>query len=523
MDKRARYLRRSGKPYVEFTDGEGIIFPTIPLTTENGKCVPLNLLNLAILHQNGYTFLDVLAQKKLELQEKAVYEGELPECLMPFQAESVRKMICKSGTLLADEQGLGKTLQLITVIDKRPDLRPCVIVCPAHLKHNWKNEFAKWSKTEPVILNTRTPYNPFANVLIINYEIIQYWAQYLTDLGTKLVICDEAHRIKNRSAASTQAVLKLGDNPVRIMATGTPLVNNPENVWALVNAINPNILPGYTYFTSYFCVVNRVPIYYKGKPLIKFGKKMMRTVFTGSKNLAILNTTLASSVMIRRTKEQVLPQLPAKTKTILPIDVGLDKENKEAIDLILEADNVKVANDAYAKLYKELGTAKVEPAIQWISDFLSSSNEKLVVAGWHRDVTTAIYEKFKDDAVLIIGGVTDKEQKIRKFVEGDKRILIGNIKAAGTGLTLTAARTMLFVELPMTAADLNQMMDRIHRIGQANQCNYYYLIGKGTLEEKILGLLDRKTDMAKQVVDGVEGEELEFGNLLKEAVESSKV
>jgi len=66
-------------------------------------------------------------------------------------------------------------------------------------------------------------------------------------------------------------------------------------------------------------------------------------------------------------------------------------------------------------------------------------------------------------------------------------------------------------------------MDRIHRIGQANQCNYYYLIGKGTLEEKILGLLDRKTDMAKQVVDGVEGEELEFGNLLKEAVESSKV
>jgi SWI/SNF-related matrix-associated actin-dependent regulator 1 of chromatin subfamily A len=444
---------------------------------------------------------------------------------MPYQKEGVLRGLAKTkGFVLADEQGLGKTLELITYIAYKPELRPVVVVCPAHLKWNWKAEFNKWQPLINVdVLESNTPYETSGEVLIVNYEIVKSWVSYFNNLGVKLVICDEAQKIKNRKALCTQAVLDIGDKPVRIMATGTPLINNPENVWALVDAIDKRLLGGWTNFINYFCVVTKRPLYGKnGKQVRINGHPIMIPQIGSAKNMAVLNKVLASSVMIRRTKAEVLPQLPKKIKTVLPVAVNINaKLQEETTNLVLVAENESEVKEAYGKLYQELGTAKIDAAIEWIADFLESTTDPLVVMGWHRNVTTAIYEKFKKESVLVIGGVKNKEELKTLFQTKEKRIFIGNIITAGTGFTLTAANNMLFVELPMTSADLAQAMDRIHRIGQDKPCYYYYLVGRGTLEEKIVKMLDDKADIAAQVIDGVHATG-SLGELLKLAIAEGK-
>ena len=501
---------------------EGNPIPELPHTPKaagNRHYVPFSLVSLAIVHGAGFTFTDKLLEAKKKLQQKEIPDVPMPDFLMPFQAEGVRRLCAKSkGALLADEQGLGKTVQLLTYIASKPELRPCVIVAPAHLKHVWVNEAAKFFPNMIIEkLVSQTPYPVTNDVLVINYEILQYWDAYLTEIGVKLVICDEAHRVKNRDAACTKAMLAIGKRPVRIMATGTPLVNSPENVWSLVDAIDSNILGSERSFNKYFTDSKQVPIYRHGRPMMIYGRRITRKVVTGFKHLDILHKTLASSVMIRRTKAQVLPQLPEKTRTVIPVDVGLAELNKQTIGDIKQAGGAVNASSCYAKLYSAVGEAKIPASIAWIEDYLQNTDQPLVVMGWHREVMIALHERFKDDSVLIIGGVTDKEQSIQKFMSGDKRILIGNIKAAGTGLTLTNASSMLFVELPMTPADLGQAMDRIHRIGQDTKCSYYFIVGKDTIEERIIRVLDRKASMANTVVDNV-ADEVQLGNLLLEAI-----
>jgi SWI/SNF-related matrix-associated actin-dependent regulator 1 of chromatin subfamily A len=516
----------NNKWYVEYPLEDDTAFPNIPKRTAVSNLVPITLVNLGILHDKGYSFSESLMAKKVQMQDKnSPVSVTLPDVLMPFQKEGVTKLLAKKkGGLLADEQGLGKTIQLITYIAYKPELRPAVVVCPAHLKWNWKAEFNKWQPLINVdVLESNTPYETSGEVLIVNYEIVKSWVSYFNNLGVKLVICDEAQKIKNRKAISTQAVLSIGDNPVRIMATGTPLINNPENVWALVDAIDKRLLGGWTNFINYFCIVTKRPLYGKnGKQVRINGHPIMIPQIGSAKHMAVLHKVLASSVMIRRTKAEVLPQLPKKIKTVLPVSVNINgKTERTAQNLILSADTESQVQEAYSKLHKELGIAKIDAAIEWIEDFLESSTEQLVVMGWHRDVTTAIYEKFKDQSVLVIGGVTNKQELVEAFQKGQKRIFIGNIIAAGTGITLTSASTMLFVELPMTPADLAQASDRIHRIGQDQICMYYYLVGKGTLEEKIVKLLDEKADIASQVIDGVMVTE-SLGNLLKLAIAEGK-
>lgn len=516
----------NGKWYIEYPLEETCTFPNIPKKTAISNLVPITLINLGILHTNGYSFSDSLMAKKVQMQDKnSPVSVTLPDVLMPFQKEGVTKGLSKTkGFLLADEQGLGKTIQLITYVAYKPELRPVVVVCPAHLKWNWFNEFNKWQPLINVdVLETNTPYETSGEVLIVNYEIVKSWVSYFNNLGVKLVICDEAQKIKNRKAISTQAVLSIGENPVRIMATGTPLINNPENVWALVDAIDKRLLGGWTNFINYFCVVTKRPLYDKrGKQVKVNGHPIFVNQIGSAKNMEVLNKVLASSVMIRRTKAEVLPQLPKKIKSVIPVTVDINsKLQREVENLVLVADTEFKTQEAYGKLHKELGLAKIDSAIEWIEDFLESSSEQLVVMGWHRDVTTAIYEKFKKQAVLVIGGVTNKQELVDEFQSGKKRLFISNIIAAGTGITLTAASTMLYVELPMTSADLAQAMDRIHRIGQEKPCYYYYLVGRGTLEEKIIKVLDDKADIASQVIDGVHATG-SLGELLKLAISEGK-
>lgn len=523
----ADFLKKGGRYYIAVA-GAKLQFPaTINVVDANNYTVAFSLVSLAILHKHGCKFSKELLKRKAGVQEKQRYTGELPQFLLPYQVEGCEQMIAKhKGTLLADEQGLGKTVQLLTYIKYREDLRTCVIVCPAHLKWNWEAELKKWyPELSAQVLSSQTPYNIDKDIVIINYEIVYFWVDKLNEYGVKLVVCDEAQRIKSTKTQAYNGVMALGENPVRMMASGTPLVNNPENIWPIVNAVSPYILGGYQGFVKYFCVTRKRPLYRKGKPLMMYGKRVYINQIVASKNLDILNLALKSSVMIRRTKAQVLPQLPSKTRTVIPVELALSKEALTIEkDLQLDAD-LKDGIDvdhAYAKVYKEIGVKKVDIAKQWIKDFLDSSEESLIVVGWHRDVTQSIYRAFKQESVLMIGGKTDKQESVELFQSRKKRLLVGNYKTIGTGLTLTAASTMLFVEIPLTPADFEQTCDRIHRIGQTNHVNYYILVAKGTIEERIVKMLDAKADAAAGAIDGRTKAIYSIQSLLTDAIKENK-
>jgi SWI/SNF-related matrix-associated actin-dependent regulator 1 of chromatin subfamily A len=159
-------------------------------------------------------------------------------------------------------------------------------------------------------------------------------------------------------------------------------------------------------------------------------------------------------------------------------------------------------------------------AIQWIRNFLDTNGNKLVVFAVHKAAVDALMEEFKEQAVKVDGSVSaaGRDAAVRAFQEDPKiKLFVGNIQAAGVGLTLTAASSVAFLELPWTPGDLVQAEDRCHRIGQKDNVNVYYLLADGTIEEKIAELLDEKRQVLEAVLDGKEVEETQ---LLSELIKS---
>ena len=186
-----------------------------------------------------------------------------------------------------------------------------------------------------------------------------------------------------------------------------------------------------------------------------------------------------------------------------------------------EKASAAVTLTAIEKLKQLAVQAKLDHALNWIADFLDS-DEKLVVFAVHKFVIDAIMERFKNVAVKLDGSVsgTDRQLVVDKFQDDAKtRLFVGNIKAAGIGITLTAASNVAFLEFPWTPGDLSQGEDRCHRIGQKFTVNVYYLLAQNTIEETIALLLDEKRKVLDKVLDGIDTDE---GSLLTELIANYK-
>jgi len=220
--------------------------------------------------------------------------------------------------------------------------------------------------------------------------------------------------------------------------------------------------------------------------------------------------------MFRRLKKDVLQDLPDKIRTYVPIE--LDNKNtyvraeEDFVDFIYKTKGknaaMRVSNaEAIAKVevLKQVAVkGKLKQVKEWINDFLSTDG-KLVVFAIHRFVIDELMKEFKDIAVKVDGSVTgvNRDKAVQAFQNDDKiRLFIGNINAAGVGLTLTAASNVVFIELPWSPAILEQAEDRCHRIGQKDTVNIYYLLGVDTIEEKIAKMLDSKRKILDTVLDG---------------------
>lgn len=443
----------------------------------------------------------------------------LEKKLYPFQQKGVAFIEAKGGrVLIGDEMGLGKTVQALAWLRLHPELRPAVVVCPASLKYNWEHECHSWLNNPSVqILSGTSPYRlaPGNDVIIINYDILPYWVDALDDANPKVAILDECHYIKSNKAKRTKATKQFVKNIDHVIAlSGTPAVNRPVELFNALKIVNATVVPDFWDFVQKYCDAKHG----------RFGWD-----FSGASNTAALHELLTNTIMIRRLKSEVLTELPDKIRSIIPMDITNRPQYEAAEDNFINwirtnkgTEAAKAASKAeqlvQAEALKQLAVqGKLGQVTEWIENHIDNDG-KLVVFATHKETIDHLMKAFGSRAVKIDGSVAlaDRDIAVNAFQNDDSiRLFVGNIKAAGVGLTLTAASSVAFVELPWTPGDLVQAEDRCHRIGQKNAVNIYYLVAQHTIDEQVASLLDSKRRVLSAILDGRAPEQM---SLLSELI-----
>jgi len=438
----------------------------------------------------------------------------------PFQRIGARKIQKFHGrALLADAMGLGKTLQALLWLKWYLGRGPVVIVTPSTIKEVWRREIADMDLDMSVkVLEGRKPppsglrVSP-DRIYIVNYDILgkpddpDSWCNYLKKVQPRLVIGDEVHYVKSKDALRTKSFRHLCDGVKHVvLISGTPMTNRPAELWPALNILHPETFDSFYSFGSRYCNPRRTP---------------WGWVYNGAANLEELHDILNETCMIRRLKEDVLRDLPTKTRSVVPMKISRPKEylkaetdfikwlrkySKTKADRAMKAE--KLVQMGYLKrLAAEL---KLPSVVDWIQNFLEESDDKLIVFGVHRIVLKSLQEKFKNISVLVDGSVTGpaRQASIDGFNQNPKRrLFLGNVQAAGVGWSCTSASTTAFVEFPWTPGEMIQAEDRIHGIGRGTgePATFYNLVAGGTIEEKLIELLAQKQLTLDQTMDGSAG------------------
>lgn len=426
--------------------------------------------------------------------------------LCPYQYEGAKQIHRFGGrALLADEMGLGKTLQVLYYAWRTQNL-PMLVACPASLKWNWEREASRHlSWMSEVLDGTRIPrgLRPTNHpVIIVNYDILRHWLPYIRKLGVQTLVIDEAHYIKNRRSGRYQTVSRLAKRIPHVIAlSGTPLTNNPVELWPTLNVVCPGEFGMFLDFAFRYTRPKR----------LAWGWE-----FKTPRRLDELHARLKSTCMIRRRKQDVLHDLPPKQRVVVPMDIANRSEYEEAsTNFIRWLSAVDAAGAERAKRAEQLtkigyllrlcAKSKVPMIQDWIDNYLLRTDQKLVVFTMYRKMVEILHERYHGMSVVVDGSVTGKNRMraVDQFQHAKScRLFIGNIRAAGVGLTLTKAPVCAFTDLPWTPGDLVQGEDRIHRIGQTQAVSIYYLVAVRTIEERLCELLVQKQEILESTLDG---------------------
>jgi SWI/SNF-related matrix-associated actin-dependent regulator 1 of chromatin subfamily A len=433
--------------------------------------------------------------------------------LMPFQTAGVAYALRQRRAFIADEQGLGKTIQALAAIEAA-DAYPAVVVCPASLKLNWLREVARWlpGRRADTISGRTGGSLPIADIIVVNYDVLDAHADTLAALGPEALVFDESHYCKNPKARRTKALIQLSEqlprDALRLALTGTPLVNRPAELVPQLRAL---------------------------RTLDHFGTgASFARRFRGEDARRRLHWHLRSSCYVRRRKEEVLTQLPPKRRITVPVPLTNDaeyrrleldliewlrdivhdpKELDQKIDTALRAEALVKLN----ALRHVAARGKLPAAIEWIETF-TAAGEPLVVFAHHRDVQAALLDAFPD-AARIVGtdSLAERDANVERFQNEEAELCICSLEAASHGFTLTAAASVAFIELGWTPAKHDQAEDRVHRIGQDRHVTAWYLLAADTIDERIAALIDYKRAVVDSVTDGTaSGEAAVVDRLLRE-------
>lgn len=423
--------------------------------------------------------------------------------LLPYQEVGASYLARNKKAILGDDMGLGKSAQTVSACDTVA-ADTVVVVCPASVREVWRREFAKFSIFTPrveVILGSgdASLIKP-GQVNVLSFEACHKPDIHRAVLALPgfVLIIDEAHFLKNRKTKRTKSVYgdkcdgKTGfaSKATHIFPlSGTIMPNHPGDVWTHLKALGA-IRSDYWAFVDTYCTGYDNGREYK---------------ITGGKNFDQLRRLL-DGVMLRRTKSQVQKELPAIFYHDLPLPISASElKALRTHSLGVEPGNETDIEKALARpqnfsvLRRKTGLAKVAPSVDIVDVWFESGLKKLVVFAIHRDVIDALQSAFKARGYcpVVIAGDTpaqQRQQAVDRFQTDESvRVFIGQVQAAGTGITLTAASTVLFVETSWVPAENAQAAKRCDRIGQKETVDVYFGSIPGTIDETVQRVLRRKS------------------------------
>lgn len=434
--------------------------------------------------------------------------------LRPYQEVGARHLIQNRAPLLGDEPGTGKTVQVATALNAAKPGTTAFIGCPETLMFNWMRELDKWI-TRPVSIGLATAKHvPDTEIVIANYDIFPQLVPHFRQRPYNVAVLDEAHRIKNPDAKRTQAAGYI-NSWHRWALTGTPILNRPIEAWAILWWLLRDQVMPYGEYARRFCGA-----FLRDQWVKRGGKAYKRKVWdlSGATNLDQLHQYLLTEAhMLRRRKEDVLQDLPPKTHQVIELNAErvrklLKNEQRavshlggyEAALAVLEAGE-KISFEAWTDVRHELGLAKMGPGVEFIEDALQEEH-KVVVFCHHRDVLGGLVDELKAyNPAFVYGGMNavQVDEAVRSFqTDPGVRVFVGN-DAACEGLTLTAAKRCIFVELDPVPGRMIQFEDRLHRIGQRDNVLVQALVFQESLDVLLLKMLWSKSKIIDRAVDGL--------------------
>jgi SWI/SNF-related matrix-associated actin-dependent regulator 1 of chromatin subfamily A len=458
----------------------------------------------------------------------------VPEGLeyLPYQKAGIVSALNRTNTLLGDEPGLGKTIQAIGVVNAVPSIRRILVVSPASLVRNWENEITRWD-TRGLTVGRVNGAFPSTDYVCLNYDILQKWIGPIRAVAWDLLVLDESHYLKNPKAKRTQLVYGKWDRSpekaipaiaaTRTLAlTGTPIPNRPIEGWTTFHALCPEVFKSWKHYAERYCAG------YEGR----HGWDV-----SGASNLGELQTLLRQHLMVRRLKADVLTELPAKRRQVieLPVDAEAEQviaaeratfERQEAAKAALEdardraeaegdqagyeaavaglAAGARIAFEEMSAMRHASALAALPQVLAAIADLREGGVKKLLVFAHHQDVVAAIAGAYPGESVQITGETPkDARQGIVQRFQEDPLcwLFVGNIQAAGTGLTLTAASHVVFAELSWVPGDITQAEDRVHRIGQRESVLIQHLVLAGSVSATMAKRLVSKQNVIDKALD----------------------
>jgi SNF2 family DNA or RNA helicase len=494
---------------------------------------------------------------KTETVKTDVRKIEPVGTLYDYQNAGARFLSVAGSALMADEMGTGKTAQTIAALEKDASY-PALIVAPNTVKNVWLREFAKWAPERTVVvagsgtaaasraaervlagdgdvlvvnweaLRNLSRLAPFGNIQLASCEdcdptsqrkrhLCERQPKVLNQIPWAAVVADEAHRGKEPKAKQTRALWALGDSATRRIAlTGTPIANSPTDLWSIMRFVAPDEYPA------------------KWAWLNRYGLQVPN-LFSGGVDVVGFRDDRREELdkfflprFIRRTKAQVLTDLPPKTYMVR--EVSLTGKQRKAYDDMAERmitalnNGVLTATNAltaalrlrqFASAYGELDENRVvrlsEPSskldeLEATIEEAGAGDKPLVVFAESRqliELASARLTKNGIESAMITGAVSAEEraENVQRFQEGKLPILLLTVGAGGEGITLTAADTAIYLQRPWSSVLNAQSEDRLHRVGQtAENVTYIDLVTVGTIEERVFELLQEKSDRLQELV-----------------------
>ena len=424
---------------------------------------------------------------------------------LQHQKEAIEKLAGSRRFILADDMGLGKTTCTI-IAALETGSKKILIICPASLKINWQREIENYSD-RPVYISEGKKFSIESDFVIVNYDILKNFhnttdknKSLLDQSNFDLVILDEAHMISNPQAQRTKIINHFVKNIKRVwLLTGTPMTSRPMNYYNLLNIIESPVAQNWMAYAIRYC---------QGYQFMAGRRKVWNV--TGASNLEELRDRTSKQIL-RRLKEDVL-DLP--DKIISPVYLRLkSKEYEELMGEYYdwfdnkkdESSSLTVQFSKLMKVRKVISNEKTKQTIEFAENIIEQGKKVIIFTNF-TDTLQTIYQHFGKQAVYLDGSCSKphRQHAVDEFQDNEKiRVFVGNLKAAGVGLTLTAAEVVIMNDLSFVPAEHAQAEDRAYRYGQKSNVLVYYPLYENTIEGAIYDILNRK----KKIIRTVMGDE----------------